>query len=64
MPFDIDTELKQLDVSLKHVRKIKNELPKLTRENVEQYLKIFKIDLQLLRQDLQFMKQKQEKDGQ
>jgi len=57
MSFNINTALKQLDVSLKQV-------PKLKRENVEQYLKILKIDLQLLRQDLQFMKQKQEKDGQ
>ena len=53
MTFTIDTALKQLNVTQKQVQKIKNELPKLKRENVEQYLKILLLDLQLLTNDLQ-----------
>ena len=34
----IDTALKQLDVTLKQVRRIQYELPKLKRENVNQHL--------------------------
>ena len=44
------------------MQRIKHQLPKLKRENVEQHLKILKLDLQLLQQDLQFMKQQKEKD--
>ena len=59
----IDTALKQLDVTLKQVRRIQYELPKLKRENVNQHLKILKLDLQLLQQDLVAMKKTKGKDA-
>ena len=61
MPFNIDTALKQLDVSLKQVRKIRAELPKLNREKVDHQLKILLLDLQLLQNDLRSI-DKKEKD--
>ena len=38
--FDIHTALKQLDVTLKQVKKTRAQLPKLNREKVDQELKI------------------------
>ena len=52
MPFDIHTALKQLDVTLKQVKKTRAQLPKLNREKVDQELKILLLDLQLLQTDL------------
>jgi|TARA_R100000742_G_C4278122_1_gene100617 hypothetical protein len=60
---NINTALKQLDVTLKQVQRIKHELPKLKRENVDQHLKILKLDLQLLQQDLVAMKKTEGKDA-
>ena len=40
MPFDIHTALKQLDVTLKQVKRTRAQLPKLNREKVDQELKI------------------------
>ena len=54
--FTIETALKQVGVTEKQVRKIRAELPKLNREKVDQELKILLLDLQLLQQDLQYMR--------
>jgi hypothetical protein len=40
MVFNIHTALKQLDVTLKQVKKTRAQLPKLNREKVDQELKI------------------------
>jgi|TARA_X000001388_G_C2126167_1_gene83256 hypothetical protein len=56
MVFNIDTALKQLTVTEKQVKKVRSELPKLKRENVDQALKVLLLDLQLLRTDLEYMK--------
>ena len=50
--FTIDTALKQLDVTEKQVKKIRAELPKLNREKVDKELKLLLLDLQLMRNDL------------
>ena len=62
MTFDIHTALKQLDVTLKQVKKTRAQLPKLNREKVDQELKILLLDLQLLQTDLIYMRDKNEKD--
>ena len=49
MPFDIHTALKQLDVTLKQVKKTRAQLPKLNREKVDQELKILLQDLIYMR---------------
>tara|TARA_R100000005_G_C4858015_1_gene120893 strand:+ start:56 stop:244 length:189 start_codon:yes stop_codon:yes gene_type:complete len=59
--FTIDTALKQLDVTEKQVRKIRAELPKLNREKVDKELKLLLLDLQLMRNDLRSINNK-EKD--
>ena len=41
MPFDIHTALKQLDVTLKQVKRTRAQLPKLNREKVDHELKYF-----------------------
>ena len=56
MPFDIHTALKQLDVTLKQVKKTRAQLPKLNREKVDQELKILLLDLQLLQNDLIYVR--------
>jgi hypothetical protein len=61
--FTIDTALKQLDVTEKQVRKIRAELPKLNREKVDKELKLLLLDLQLMRNDLRSINNK-EKDEQ
>jgi len=61
--FTIDTALKQLDVTEKQVRKIRAELPKLNREKVDKELKLLLLDLQLMRNDLKSISNK-EKDEQ
>ena len=45
MIFDIHTALKQLDVTLKQVKKTRAQLPKLNREKVDHELKILLLDL-------------------
>ena len=62
MPFDIDTALKQLSVTLKQVKKTSAQLPKLNREKVDQELKILLLDLQLLQQDLIYMRDNAKKE--
>ena len=62
MPFDINTALKQLSVTLKQVKKTRAQLPKLNREKVDHELKILLLDLQLLQQDLIYMRDKNAKD--
>ena len=57
--FTIDTALKQLDVTEKQVRKIRAELPKLNREKVDKELKLLLLDLQLMRNDLRAINQKE-----
>ena len=59
--FTIETALKQVGVTEKQVRKIRAELPTLTREKVDHQLKILLLDLQLLQNDLRSIKPK-EKD--
>ena len=59
--FTIDTALKQLDVTEKQVKKIRAELPKLNREKVDKELKLLLLDLQLMRNDLRSINNK-EKD--
>ena len=59
--FTIDTALKQLDVTEKQVRRIRAELPKLNREKVDKELKLLLLDLQLMRNDLRSINNK-EKD--
>ena len=61
--FTIDTALKQLDVTEKQVKKIRAELPKLNREKVDKELKLLLLDLQLMRNDLKSISNK-EKDEQ
>jgi|TARA_R100001480_G_scaffold149423_1_gene149320 hypothetical protein len=61
--FTIDTALKQLDVTEKQVRRIRAELPKLNREKVDKELKLLLLDLQLMRNDLRSINNK-EKDEQ
>ena len=56
MVFNIHTALKQLDVTLKQVKKTRAQLPKLNRDKVDQELKILLLDLQLLQQDLVYMR--------
>ena len=60
--FDIHTALKQLDVTLKQVKKTRAQLPKLNREKVDQELKILLLDLQLLQQDLIYMRDNAKKE--
>jgi len=62
--FNIHTALKQLDVTLKQVRKTRAQLPKLNREKVDQELKILLLDLQLLQQDLKYIRDHGEKETQ
>ena len=62
MPFDIHTALKQLDVTLKQVKKTRAQLPKLNREKVDQELKILLLDLQLLQTDLIYMRDNAKKE--
>ena len=62
MPFDIHTALKQLDVTLKQAKKTRAQLPKLNREKVDQELKILLLDLQLLQQDLIYMRDHAKKE--
>ena len=57
--FTIDTALKQLDVTEKQVRKIRAELPKLNREKVDKELKLLLLDLQLMRNDLKSINNKE-----
>jgi|TARA_R100000084_G_scaffold80677_1_gene37175 hypothetical protein len=57
--FTIDTALKQLDVTEKQVRKIRAELPKLNREKVDKELKLLLLDLQLMRNDLRSINNKE-----
>ena len=58
--FTIDTALKQVSVTEKQVKKIRAELPKLNREKVDKELKILLLDLRLLNNDLQAIKEKDE----
>ena len=60
--FDIHTALKQLDVTLKQVKKTRAQLPKLNREKVDQELKILLLDLQLLQTDLIYMRDNAKKE--
>ncbi len=62
MVFNIHTALKQLDVTLKQVKKTRAQLPKLNREKVDHELKILLLDLQLLQQDLIYMRDHGEKE--
>ena len=57
--FTIDTALKQLDVTEKQVRRIRAELPKLNREKVDKELKLLLLDLQLMRNDLRSINNKE-----
>ena len=57
--FTINTALKQLDVTEKQVRKIRAELPKLNREKVDKELKLLLLDLQLMRNDLRSINNKE-----
>ena len=59
--FTIETALKQVGVTEKQVRRIRDELPKLNREKVDRELKILLLDLQLLANDLRSINKK-EKD--
>lgn len=61
--FTIDTALKQLDVTEKQVRRIRAELPRLNREKVDKEMKLLLLDLQLMRNDLKSINDK-EKDEQ
>jgi hypothetical protein len=47
---------------LKQVKKTRAQLPKINREKVDQELKILLLDLQLLQQDLIYMRDKNAKD--
>ena len=58
--FTIETALKQVSVTEKQVKKIRAELPKLNREKVDKELKILLLDLRLLNNDLQAIKEKDE----
>ena len=58
--FTIETALKQVSVTEKQVKKIRAELPKLNREKVDKELKILLLDLLLLNNDLQAIKEKDE----
>jgi len=58
--FTIETALKQVSVTEKQVKKIRAELPKLNREKVDRELKILLLDLRLLNNDLQAIKEKDE----
>ena len=58
--FTIETALKQVSVTEKQVKKIRAELPKLNREKVDSQLKILLLDLRLLNNDLQAIKEKDE----
>ena len=58
--FTIETALKQVSVTEKQVKKIRAELPKLNREKVDKELKIILLDLRLLNNDLQAIKEKDE----
>ena len=62
MPFNIDTALKQLDVTLKQVKRTRAQLPKLNREKVDHELKILLLDLQLLQTDLTYMRDNAKKE--
>ena len=62
MPFDIHTALKQLDVTLKQVKRTRAQLPKLNREKVDHELKILLLVLQLLQQDLIYMRKCQKRN--
>ena len=64
MVFNIHTALKQLDVTLKQVKKTRAQLPKLNREKVDQELKILLLDLQLLQQDLKYIRDHGEEETQ
>jgi hypothetical protein len=55
--------LKQLDVTEKQVRRIRAELPRLNREKVDKEMKLLLLDLQLMRNDLKSISNK-EKDEQ
>ena len=57
--FTINTALKQLDVTEKQVKKIRAELPKLNREKVDKELKLLLLDLQLMRNDLRSINNKE-----
>ena len=59
--FTIETALKQLDVTEKQVRRIRAELPRLNREKVDKEMKLLLLDLQLMRNDLKSINDK-EKD--
>ncbi len=61
--FTIETALKQLDVTEKQVRRIRAELPRLNREKVDKEMKLLLLDLQLMRNDLKSISNK-EKDEQ
>ena len=61
--FTIDTALKQLDVTEKQVRRIRAELPRLNREKEDKEMKLLLLDLQLMRNDLKSISNK-EKDEQ
>ena len=61
--FTIETALKQLDVTEKQVRRIRAELPRLNREKVDKEMKLLLLDLQLMRNDLKSIRNK-EKDEQ
>jgi hypothetical protein len=61
--FTIETALKQLDVTEKQVRRIRAELPRLNREKVDKEMKLLLLDLQLMRNDLKSINDK-EKDEQ
>ena len=58
--FTIETALKQVSVTEKQVKKIRAQLPKLNREKVDRELKILLLDLRLLNNDLQAIKEKDE----
>ena len=58
--FTIETALKQVSVTEKQVKKIRAQLPKLNREKVDHELKILLLDLRLLNNDLQAIKEKDE----
>ena len=57
--FTIDTALKQLDVTEKQVKKIRAELPKLNREKVDKEVKWLLLDLQLMRNDIRSINNKE-----
>lgn len=57
--FTIETALKQLDVTEKQVRRIRAELPRLNREKVDKEMKLLLLDLQLMRNDLKSINDKE-----